>query len=201
MRWKRGVKYWQPPLEFYKYIIENFHKNAPVVICTEVHGAADGYVGGSPVVEKLLEWRKSIQFPDADLVQDVGIMLGAKYLVLSHSSFSENLAIMSPNVQRVYMPRVVQTPSKGATLTEECCGCKSQVTFKKNWGCGAQFGWPQKGKDDVQFVEVVLPYYDVSRYDWRFNFTDVSYQMLNYDGKHICSRTWPDEFKKYPKPK
>eukprot|EP00039_Didymoeca_costata_P015204 m.254613 g.254613 ORF g.254613 m.254613 type:complete len:130 (+) comp16173_c0_seq23:1142-1531(+) len=129
---------------------------------------------------------------------------------------------MSPNVQRVYMPRVVcqfnvlflsslfityttskkvQTPSKGATLTEECCGCKSQVTFKKNWGCGAQFGWPQKGKDDVQFVEVVLPYYDVSRYDWRFNFTDVSYQMLNYDGKHICSRTWPDEFKKYPKPK
>lgn len=42
MRTSRGVKYWQPPLAYYKYIVETFHPTSPIYICTEIHKPADG---------------------------------------------------------------------------------------------------------------------------------------------------------------
>ena len=42
MRTTRGVKYWQPPLAYYKYIVETFHPTSPIYICTEIHEPADG---------------------------------------------------------------------------------------------------------------------------------------------------------------
>ena len=82
MREKPGVKYSQPPLEFYKYVITTFHNDSPIIICTEVHAAADGKTGGNPVVEALLRWRPSILFPDNGLRFDAGVVLGARHLVV-----------------------------------------------------------------------------------------------------------------------
>ena len=100
MRNTRGVKYWQPPLKYYKYIIDTFHPTDDIVLATEEHGAADGVVGGNPVVEQLLRWRPSIRFPPADFRGDVSTLLGARSLVQAISSFSATLAIMSPRLRR-----------------------------------------------------------------------------------------------------
>lgn len=98
-----GAKWQQPPLIWYKFIIEKYHNTDPVIICTENHGPADGS-GGTPVAHALLAWRPTqISMPESDLDRDASLILGAYNLVLSPSSFGISLATANPNVERLYL--------------------------------------------------------------------------------------------------
>lgn len=188
MRTSRGVKYWQPPLAYYKYIVETFHPTSPIYICTEIHKPADGITGGNPVVDELLKWRPDIKFPEADLKGDVATLLGARYLVQGVSSFSVTLAAMSDRLIRTYIPRQVslQPDSK-------CCDCTRSgpdgAALPKEWNCGAGNGWPQPGNRSASVVQVLLPGYVCNDL---MNFTHVSANMLGYDGP-VCHNTFPKE--------
>lgn len=186
MRTTRGVKYWQPPLAYYKYIVETFHPTSPIYICTEIHEPADGVTGGNPVVDELLKWRPDIIFPNADLKGDVATLLGARYLVQAVSSFSVTLATMSDRLIRTYIPRQVSLQPDS-----NCCDCTRRgpdgKDLPKEWNCGANNGWPQPGNRSASVVQVLLPGYVC---DDLMNFSHVSANMLGYAGP-ICHNTFP----------
>eukprot|EP00040_Diaphanoeca_grandis_P032931 m.200393 g.200393 ORF g.200393 m.200393 type:complete len:455 (+) comp32768_c0_seq1:442-1806(+) len=186
---KRGVKYWQPPLKFYKYIITRFHRDSPIIICTEIHDTADGVVGGNPVVEELLKWRPTIQFDIADLESDVATLLSARYLVQATSSFSNTLSIMNPHLRTTYVARPVASTPR---LNAACCGCDRSVqdgqALPKEWRCGAERGWPQPNGESATIVQVLLP-----GYSWKDlrNFTQTKLELIGYDGP-ICHKEFPE---------
>jgi hypothetical protein len=186
------------------------------LLISQVHAVADGHTGGNPVVEALLRWRPSIMFPNADLNQDAGIVLGAKYLVLASSSFSKGLALMAPNLKTVYSTRLRDpmegtdyfaplggarsgtrisssgnNPLVGSTDERVCAGShdKAGGMFK----CGGGNGWPQsRGQPDVSVVEVMLPGYNVSQYSGNIHYPWVEEQLLHYTGGGaVCSVRWP----------
>eukprot|EP00041_Stephanoeca_diplocostata_P030653 m.934083 g.934083 ORF g.934083 m.934083 type:complete len:454 (-) comp23797_c0_seq2:1503-2864(-) len=191
MRNTRGVKYWQPPLKFYKYIIETFHQSSNnIYMCTEEHGAADGVVGGNPVVHELLQWRPDIIFPPSDFHRDVATLLGAAYLIQAVSSFSTTLAIMSPHLRRTYIPRPVSLRDNVPTA-KGCCDCDRSGadgrSLPKEWNCGADRGWPQTQGDTVEMVQILLPGFQAGDQN---NFTEKRERLLAYDGP-VCHNAFP----------
>lgn len=89
---------------------------------THWHNMVRVGTGGNPVVHELLQWRPDIIFPPSDFHRDVATLLGAAYLIQAVSSFSTTLAIMSPRLQRTYIPRPVSMRDNRGTATG-CCDC------------------------------------------------------------------------------
>jgi len=90
--------YMQPPLSFYKTIIE-MHGYQKCVIVTEAPPNLN------PVIPALLEWNDNIRLNvHRSVKEDIHLVLAASHLVLAHSTFSWCLALMSRNLRVVHQP-------------------------------------------------------------------------------------------------
>ena len=85
--------YYQPPLCFYQTIIENFN-------FSNIYILANGKE--NPVVDELLKLYKNAQYIHGSPEEDAGIILSAKNLVLSKSSFPIELIKISENIQNLF---------------------------------------------------------------------------------------------------
>jgi hypothetical protein len=89
--------YMQPPLSFYKRVIEE-HGYDDCLIVTQ----ADRL---NPCVDALLAWRKDIRIKTHRSVRDdLRTLLSARHLVMCHSSFSWCFALMSRNLRVLHQP-------------------------------------------------------------------------------------------------
>ncbi len=91
--------YMQPPLSFYKYIIET-HEYRKCLIVSEPERA-------NPVIPALLSWagHREIRIKTHKSVQnDVATVLNARHLIAAHSTFTWCLALMSKNIQVYHQP-------------------------------------------------------------------------------------------------
>ena len=91
--------YMQPPLSFYKYIIEK-HRYRKCLIVSEPERA-------NPVINELLTWRgdREIRIKTHKSVQnDVATVLNARHLIAAHSTFTWCLALMSRNICVYHQP-------------------------------------------------------------------------------------------------
>lgn len=93
--------YLQPPLSFYKYIIES-HSYRKCIIVTESDRR-------NPVIPALLSWNSDIELiPHRSVRDDISMLLNARHLVTAHSSFSWCLALMSKNLRVLHQPFTCQ---------------------------------------------------------------------------------------------
>jgi len=93
--------YMQPPLSFYKHIIET-NNYADCLIVTEPDRK-------NPCIEALLAWNPGIRLKTHRSVRDdLRTLLGATHLVTCHSSFSWCMALMSNNLQKLYQSHSFQ---------------------------------------------------------------------------------------------
>ncbi len=91
--------YMQPPLSFYKHIIETYDYRDCLIV-TEPDLA-------NPVIPALLSWgqNRNIQLKKHRSVQDdIDTVLNAKHLVAAHSTFTWCLAMMSRNLKVYHQP-------------------------------------------------------------------------------------------------
>ena len=89
--------YIQPPVAFYNIILNlPEHRRSRILLCTEDLK--------NPVVEALQSQYGKRLTVNMDLDKSISAVTGAKHLVLSHSSFSEALAMLAPNLESVHYP-------------------------------------------------------------------------------------------------
>ena len=89
--------YMQPPLSFYKKIIQ-LHDYKRCVIVTEADQK-------NPVIPALLAWNPNISLHQhQDVIGDIRLVLSARHLVLAHSTFSWCLALISRNLRVLHQP-------------------------------------------------------------------------------------------------
>lgn len=55
-----------------------------------------------PAIDRLMKLYPSIKLQTGSLEEDISVILGARYLVGSHSTFAWSLAIGSPNIELLY---------------------------------------------------------------------------------------------------
>lgn len=98
--------YMQPPLSFYKHIIEtNDYRDCLIV--TEADRK-------NPCIEALISWNPKIRLKTHTSVQnDLRTLLGASHLVTCHSTFSWCMALMSTNLQKLYQSHSFQIRGVG----------------------------------------------------------------------------------------
>lgn len=90
--------YMQPPLSFYKHIIES-NDYTDCLIVTEGDRK-------NPCIEALRSWSPTIRIKTHTSVKDdLRTILGATHLVMCHSTFSWCLALMSKNLRKLYQPQ------------------------------------------------------------------------------------------------
>jgi hypothetical protein len=87
--------YAPPPLSYYLDIIDQHLGSREVVIVAEKENMY-------PAVDRLMKLYPSIKLQTGSLEEDISVILGAKYLVASHSTFAWSLAIGSPSVELIY---------------------------------------------------------------------------------------------------
>jgi hypothetical protein len=98
--------YMQPPLSFYKHIIES-HNYHDCLIVTEADRK-------NPCIEALMSWNRNIRIKTHTSVRDdLRTILGATHLVMCHSTFSWCLALMSKNLRNLYQPHSFQVRGVG----------------------------------------------------------------------------------------
>jgi hypothetical protein len=89
--------YMQPPLSFYKHVIES-HGFEDCLIVTEADRR-------NPCIEALMRWNRTIRIrTHTDVLGDARTLLSATNLVSCHSTFSWCLALMSRNLRTLYQP-------------------------------------------------------------------------------------------------
>jgi hypothetical protein len=86
--------YIQPPFEYYVYIIKTYHYQN-VLILSEPDFS-------NPVIGKLKQTFSFITVSSGDLQTDVGIMLGARHLVIGTGSFGYMLSLCSSHLLQLY---------------------------------------------------------------------------------------------------
>lgn len=87
--------YAPPPLPYYQGIIDLHVGRKEVVIVTEKENM-------NPLVGRLMDLYPGIKLQSGSLEEDVSVILGARYLVASPSTFAWSLAIGSPNLELIY---------------------------------------------------------------------------------------------------
>jgi hypothetical protein len=87
--------YAPPPLSYYIDIIDQHLGHREVVIVTEKENM-------NPVVGPLMELYPDIKLQTGSLEEDISVILQARYLVASHSTFAWSLALGSPNIELLY---------------------------------------------------------------------------------------------------
>jgi|GEM_PF-61610 len=89
-------RYIQPSLSYYQKIIQD-NDYQDIVIVTE----QDRH---NPCINALKEWRPSIKIQTGTLEEDISTILSAKNLVIGKGSFALTLAMMSQNINKLYLP-------------------------------------------------------------------------------------------------
>jgi hypothetical protein len=93
--------YMQPPLSFYKHVIES-HGYDDCLIVTE----ADRQ---NPCIDALMKWNNRIRLrAHTTVIGDARTLLRAEHLITCHSTFSWCLALMSKNLKTLYQPSTCQ---------------------------------------------------------------------------------------------
>jgi hypothetical protein len=91
------TEYMQPPLSFYKRIIES-NNYSDFLIVTEA-------ARKNPCVAALLRWNRRIRIKThIDVKDDIRTLLSARHLVTCHSTFSWCLALMSKQLRTLHQP-------------------------------------------------------------------------------------------------
>ena len=89
--------YVQPPVAFYNNILDlPEHRRSKILLCTEDFN--------NPVVEALQKQYGRRLTVNMNLYKSISAVTGAKHLILSHSSFSEALAMLAPSLESVHYP-------------------------------------------------------------------------------------------------
>jgi len=89
--------YMQPPLSFYKHVIES-NNYQDCLIVTEADRK-------NPCIEGLMSWSPKVRLKTHTSVKnDLRTILGATHLVTCHSTFSWCLALMSRNLEVLHQP-------------------------------------------------------------------------------------------------
>jgi hypothetical protein len=98
--------YVQPPLSYYKHIIETHHY-ADCLIVTEADRK-------NPCIEALLSWNPRIRIKKHRSVKDdIRTILSATHLVMCHSTFSWCLALMSKQLRTLFQEDTFPIKSVG----------------------------------------------------------------------------------------
>lgn len=93
--------YMQPPLSFYKHIIES-HGYRDCLIVTERDRK-------NPCIDGLLSWSTDVRIKTHESVKDdLRTLLSARHLVMCHSTFSALAALMSMNLCTLHQPHSFQ---------------------------------------------------------------------------------------------
>ena len=93
--------YMQPPLSFYQLIIEKYGFT-DILIVTQPDRK-------NPCIQGLMEWRSDIRIVEHQSpLDDLRILLSAKYLITAHSSFSWCAALMSSVLEVLFQPASFQ---------------------------------------------------------------------------------------------
>ena len=90
--------YVQPPLSFYKKII-NESENSDVLIVTQPDKR-------NPCIEGLLSWDSNIKVQCGTLREDVSAMLKARNLVIGFGTFGWMLSLLSDRIYNLYCPTI-----------------------------------------------------------------------------------------------
>jgi len=88
--------YVQPPLNYYKKIIENH--DGHVILVTQKDKR-------NPCVNELMSWRDDIHIQTGSLEEDVSAILNAKKLVIGYGSFGWMLSLLSVKIQELFCPK------------------------------------------------------------------------------------------------
>lgn len=97
-------QYVQPPLSYYKHIIENGNYKDILIVTNKDRK--------NPCVEKLLSWNKNIRIMESSPIRDMSAVLKARYLVIGLTTFSIQLALMSQNLKKLYQPHFIKLYSQ-----------------------------------------------------------------------------------------
>jgi len=87
-------EYFQPPLSFYKYIINHGNYDA-IIIVTQKDLR-------NPCIKGLVSWNKDIRLLTPSPEMAASILLEARHLVIGTSTFSLMLSLLSKNIKCVY---------------------------------------------------------------------------------------------------
>ena len=90
--------YVQPPLTYYKKIIEESN-TSDILIVTQKDKS-------NPCVDALLQWNDNIKIQTGTLEEDVNTILSAKNLVIGFGTWGWALSLMSPNLEKLWCPKV-----------------------------------------------------------------------------------------------
>jgi len=85
--------YIQPPLDYYKNILNNNNFNNIFIISEDYK---------NPITNKLLELYPKINFKVQTLKEDIKLILGAKNIIDSYGTFIPSLIIFSDNIKNIY---------------------------------------------------------------------------------------------------
>ncbi|MBR8826989.1 MAG: tetratricopeptide repeat protein [Gomphosphaeria aponina SAG 52.96 = DSM 107014] len=102
--------YTQPPLIYYKKIIQD-NDYQDIVIVTEKDKR-------NPCINALKEWLPSIKIQTGTFEEDISTILSAKNLVIGMGSFALVLAMMSQNINILYIP-LFETSNYCKLINEE----------------------------------------------------------------------------------
>ena len=105
------ASYSQPPLCFYKSIIDNI-KFRKIYIITENNK--------SPIIEKLIEEYPQINLNYSSVMHDISVLINAYNMVGSVSSFAQVCLILNENIENYYEYDIYRKLEKFRHLHHEC---------------------------------------------------------------------------------
>ena len=95
--WKHE-NYVQPPLNYYKKIIEE-ESPSKILIVTQPDKS-------NPCIDALIKWDSSIQIQTGSLKDDVDTLLSAEQLVIGFGTWGWALSLLSRNIKKLWCPKV-----------------------------------------------------------------------------------------------
>lgn len=88
----------QPPLSFYLKVIENSQPQSILIVTQDTL---------NPCIDRLKQlFPDQVEIQSSSLPNDIGTILLAQNLVLSHSTFALGLAFAAPHLKHLYLPRL-----------------------------------------------------------------------------------------------
>jgi len=91
--------YVQPPLEYYKKIIDEKEPNDVLIVSQKDLS--------NPCIDALISWDSKVRIQTGSIQEDVSSILKAKSLVIGFGTFGWMLSLMSKNIEDLYCPNIV----------------------------------------------------------------------------------------------
>lgn len=91
--------YVQPPLEYYKKIIDEKQPNDVLIVSQKDLS--------NPCIDALISWDSKVRIQTGSIEEDVSSILKAKSLVIGFGTFGWMLSLLSKNIENLYCPNIV----------------------------------------------------------------------------------------------